>query len=69
MVWKNDLRFRSFMCSKCLKQLFRKEIIIRIVIINDESYFGLNNAELSSNSGPYCSNPDKTKFEIKLKEK
>jgi len=53
--------------SKCRKlvSLFRK----KCVIIDDESYFGLSNQELSTNAGFYSSDLNKTENEVKLKRK
>lgn len=53
--------------TKCRKlvSIFRKKIII----IDDESYFGLSNTELSSNAGFYSSNTSETKNDVRLKRK
>jgi len=51
-------------CSK-LARIFRG----KKVIIDDESYFGLTNFQLSGNDGYYTSNPDETPEQVKLKRK
>lgn len=58
---------KSSVRPKCAKivQIFRKKEII----IDDESYFGLSNFELSTNAGFYSSNVDETPDEVKLKRK
>ena len=52
---------------KCrrLISIFRK----KFVIIDDESYFGLSNTELSANAGFYSSDINQTKNDVKLKRK
>ena len=52
---------------KCRKLvvIFRKKAII----MDDESYFGLSNTELSGNAGFYTSDPNLTKDEVKSKRK
>lgn len=51
-------------CAR-LVRVFRKKKII----IDDESYFGLSNYELSGNAGFYSSNIDTTPIEVKIKRK
>ena len=49
---------------RALRQLFSKKVII----LDDESYFGLSNSELSGNAGFYSSEPDETPYNVKTRE-
>ena len=62
---KRTSKQKPLVCAKCTKlaSIFRK----KQVVIDDESYFGLNNIELAGNAGFYSSNVEAIQKEAKLK--